>query len=494
MEVSFDKGETWELANLRQIEQPTEYGRYWCWVFWDLDVPVSMLAEAEELQCRGWDESQNTQPDKLTWNLMGMMNNSTFKVKVHPCKTLRRKKAVRFEQPTQPGATPGGWMVPKDSAEPAEAVVPAASAGAAPRDPSKTYYTWEEIEKHDSKESCWFVVDGKVYDSTSYNNDHPGGATSILLTAGQDATEEFMAIHSVKAKKLLQNYYIGEVDTGAVARAAPVEAAAAPAAGGKLVTLDGKKKVSLTLVEKRSISPDTVILRFGLPSPAHKLGLPVGKHMFVYAKNAAGESVIRAYTPITADNVEGYVDLLIKVYRPCAQFPEGGKMSQALDDISIGGSIQVKGPIGHFHYLGSGVYTDHERMVICGRINMIAGGTGITPMWQVLSDILADPNDTTEVKLLFTNRNKEDILLHEELDELAAKHSNLTVQYTLTGACPEDWSHSRGRINEEMMRSFLFPAGDNTPCLMCGPDPLLDVVCKPNLLKMGFTEDNLVVF
>lgn len=34
-----------------------------------------------------------------------------------------------------------------------------------------------------------------MYDATPYLNDHPGGAESILITAGADATDEFNAIH-----------------------------------------------------------------------------------------------------------------------------------------------------------------------------------------------------------------------------------------------------------------------------------------------------------
>lgn len=36
-----------------------------------------------------------------------------------------------------------------------------------------------------------------------------GGADSILLVAGTDATDEFNAIHSAKAKKMLLDYHIG---------------------------------------------------------------------------------------------------------------------------------------------------------------------------------------------------------------------------------------------------------------------------------------------
>jgi nitrate reductase (NAD(P)H) len=48
-----------------------------------------------------------------------------------------------------------------------------------------------------------FVVNGEVYDASSYLGEHPGGPDSIFLVAGEDATEDFMAIHSSDAKKKL---------------------------------------------------------------------------------------------------------------------------------------------------------------------------------------------------------------------------------------------------------------------------------------------------
>lgn len=49
-------------------------------------------------------------------------------------------------------------------------------------------------------------------------------------------------------------------------------------------------------------------------SPEHRLGLPVGKHVFLYA-TINGETVMRAYTPSSSDTVKGHFDLVVKVYR-----------------------------------------------------------------------------------------------------------------------------------------------------------------------------------
>lgn len=133
-----------------------------------------------------------------------------------------------------------------------------------------------------------------------------GGADSILLVAGTDATDEFNAIHSAKAKAMLLDYYIGDVApegadlaaaaaagsaAGAAAAAAASAAAAAPpmpaylaAVAGAPAALNPKKRQLYTLVEKEALSHNVRRFRFALQSPAHRFGLPVGKHVFLYAK------------------------------------------------------------------------------------------------------------------------------------------------------------------------------------------------------------------
>lgn len=71
------------------------------------------------------------------------------------------------------------------------------------------------------------------------------------------------------------------------------------------------------------------------------------------------------------------------------KFPEGGKMSQHLDAMQIGDTIQVRGPSGLIRYQGRGTFAikpDKKSAPApyrAAEIAMIAGGTGITPMLQV---------------------------------------------------------------------------------------------------------------
>lgn len=79
VEISLDSDATWRLCKIHRFEKPTVHNKHWCWIFWEFTFDHQQeLALAHEIVVRGWDESHNTQPDKPTWNLMGMLNNPWF--------------------------------------------------------------------------------------------------------------------------------------------------------------------------------------------------------------------------------------------------------------------------------------------------------------------------------------------------------------------------------------------------------------------------------
>jgi L-lactate dehydrogenase (cytochrome) len=74
--------------------------------------------------------------------------------------------------------------------------------------------TGEEIAKHNSREDCWVIVQGKAYDVTEFLPEHPGGPKIILKYAGKDATSEYEPIHPPDTldKFLDKSKHLGEVD------------------------------------------------------------------------------------------------------------------------------------------------------------------------------------------------------------------------------------------------------------------------------------------
>eukprot|EP01024_Parvocaulis_polyphysoides_P073498 TRINITY_DN945_c0_g1_i8.p2 TRINITY_DN945_c0_g1~~TRINITY_DN945_c0_g1_i8.p2 ORF type:complete len:504 (+),score=79.57 TRINITY_DN945_c0_g1_i8:141-1652(+) len=108
VEVSLDDGKTWKLCDLKITEKPNDYGKYWCWVFWSLDVKTLDLLNSPGVVCRAYDYSQNTQPSHLTWSLLGQGNNCMFKLNVHKEQDSKGKLCLRFQQPAPMEAGPRG--------------------------------------------------------------------------------------------------------------------------------------------------------------------------------------------------------------------------------------------------------------------------------------------------------------------------------------------------------------------------------------------------
>ncbi|NXS43641.1 NB5R3 reductase, partial [Balaeniceps rex] len=258
----------------------------------------------------------------------------------------------------------------------------------------------------------------------------------------------------------------------------------------------------------QEVSHDTRRFRFALPSIDHVLGLPVGQHIYLSAR-IDGALVVRPYTPVSSDDDKGFVDLVVKIYFRSVnpKFPDGGKMSQYLDSLKIGDTIDFRGPSGLLEYKGKGK-ADSEDIIYPEEtiqkkhykkaepvtkkvkyVGMIAGGTGITPMLQIIRAIIKDKDDPTICHLLFANQTEKDILLHSELEEIQIQHpGRFKCWYTLDRA-PENWDYSQGFVNQEMIRDHLPPPQNDVLILMCGPPPMIQYACIPNLDKLGYTKD-----
>lgn len=590
VEVSLDGGISWRLTKLCHPCPPTAYGKQWCWAHWSIEVKSIELTHTSEIICRAWDESNNTQPRDMTWNILGIGNNAYFRVK---CQSSELEGAtwVRFEHPTEPADMTGGWMgsqangwqpklddlyapravsaesasiylprVPKQATTASEVLPLAKSVPEVsnvkhiPPPPGGKFFSLAEVEKHDSDDDAWIIVNGKVYDVTEYlaQGLHPGGNASIVMNAGTDSTEDFEAVHSAKAWKQLDDFLIGYLEptnnsgasvntsmsTADVTITAPVhklpeatgpvnllqfaldhpemygdtlvgEAAEAAAfdrmwagacneAGNAPVALDPKKWLKLVCDAKVPLSHDTILLRLKLESEHHQCGLPVGYHLYLRGERA-GKKFMRAYTPSSLNGTLGAVEFVIKIYFPNdnPRFPEGGQLTRYLNSVNVGDFVEVKGPMGHIKYEGCGRLIIDKAEINVDRMTMIGGGTGVAPMLQMIVAVLSNPKDETKIKFLFGNKSEKDILLRYTLDRLMSEHpGRFEVHYTVSKVETDSWDGLVGRVNKDMIEKCCFPCDSDgklrTVALLCGPPSLEEDTCIPALKELGYPMENII--
>jgi len=270
----------------------------------------------------------------------------------------------------------------------------------------------------------------------------------------------------------------------------------------------------------QEVSSDTKRTRLSLGTKGTILGLPVGKHITIYAPNPpqcltsgswngkpdldkGSKEIERKYTPTTGNDTPGHVDLVIKVYRPGkvrmpdgkeADWADGGKMGLYLDSKKPGDYIEIKGPIGVNEYLGKGMFKSPGQTKTLKNIGMLAGGTGLTPMLQVVSAALLDPHDNCKFTLIYANKTEDDILCRDLIEEAEQKsNGRFKVHYTLDFP-PSNWKHKVGFITAEMIKECMPPPSDSTLILMCGPVPMIEFACKKNLEALGYARASMVAF
>ncbi|RAL39191.1 hypothetical protein DM860_002724 [Cuscuta australis] len=219
--------------------------------------------------------------------------------------------------------------------------------------------------------------------------------------------------------------------------------------------LDPEKFKEFKLVKRTQLSHNVAKFRFELLTPTSILGLPIGQHISCRGKDSQGEDVIKPYTPTTLDSDVGHFELVIKMY------PQG-RMSHHFREMRVGDYLAVKGPKGRFKYQPGEVRA----------FGMLAGGSGITPMFQVARAILENPNDNTMVHLIYANVTYEDILLKEELDGLASNYPRRFKVYYVLNQPPEEWSGGVGFVSKEMIKSHCPPPATDIKILRCGPPPM----------------------
>lgn len=283
------------------------------------------------------------------------------------------------------------------------------------------------------------------------------------------------------------------------------------------VALDPTRFKQFQLIKKTEVSHDTHIFRFALDTPEQTLGLPIGQHIVLRADcTTAGktETVTHSYTPISSDDDKGYVDFMIKVYfaNVNPRFPHGGRLSQYMYNMKIGDRMQMRGPQGKFTYLGNGAALINKigHGPITEKVDAyaaIAGGTGITPILQIIRAIKKNQNDRTKVFLVYGNQTEEDILLRKELDNDVKGDDRFHVWYTIDRDASPEWAYDTGYVSEEMFRKHI-PVPDKfgdssvpqnaglkrVMALMCGPPPMVTMAIKPNLEKLGYTTENMFSF
>eukprot|EP00940_MAST-03C_sp_MAST-3C-sp2_P000704 g704.t1 len=344
----------------------------------------------------------------------------------------------------------------------------------------------KELAAHRSKTDMWIAIRGYVYDVTDYLKFHPGGVEELLRGAGEDATAIFNEVHGwVQAKEMLKKLCVGEYDSTKTEEKGDDDA-------------DALAWVPHRVICKRTVARNTFLMTVRRAEDAKQRvpALTCGQHVHLTVRATDGRHrPYRAYTPVDVRDDE--MDFCIKVY------PDGN-LTPHLGSLKASSIVFVRGPRGTVRYIAPGLFRvagirGHPRDVRAKRISMIAGGTGITPMLQILRHICASDADSTQVRLLFCNRRERDIMLRDVIERAVAadKNDRIRVAFSLSDvkSVPKDWTGERGPVCSRMLQktTFAAPDDDDSIALICGP-PGFNAAVRSALSSIGLREGRVFEF
>ncbi|CAG8610897.1 17078_t:CDS:2 [Acaulospora morrowiae] len=252
-------------------------------------------------------------------------------------------------------------------------------------------------------------------------------------------------------------------------------------------TISPEEFVPLTITQISPVNHNTSVFRLKFPTSFEE---PLPTVSCFHIKDDLIQ-IMREYTPVSPSNEKHHIDFLIKRY-------DHGHMSRYIHSKKEGETLEVRGPFVSFPY------TTNMKT----HVGMICGGTGITPMYQIIDHICRNSVDKTKIYLIYANVAKQDILLFQELEQLSREHPDqLHIYYTLEKLPEgESWTQGIGYVTKEMVKNNIPGPQQDVLLLVCGPDEMVKHVSGEKardlsqgpigglLGNIGYTQDQVFKF
>ncbi|KAF4918751.1 NADH-cytochrome b5 reductase 2 [Colletotrichum viniferum] len=246
----------------------------------------------------------------------------------------------------------------------------------------------------------------------------------------------------------------------------------------------GPAFVSLPLESSEQVNHNTKKLRFKLPQRDAVSGLSLTSAVLTMSwPEGRWFPVARPYTPVQPLDDAGYLELMVKKY------PDG-KQSTHLHSLAPGQKLLFAAALkGHQWKPNSYPH-----------VTLIAGGAGITPIYQLAQGILRNPQDKTAITLVFGVNSDQDVLLKKEFEEFEREFpGRFRAVYTVSNPVAGS-PYRKGYVTKQLLEEVApVPKTAETKVFVCGP-PAMEAALvgkrtAPGILQeLGYRKDQIHQF
>ena len=155
------------------------------------------------------------------------------------------------------------------------------------------------------------------------------------------------------------------------------------------------------------------------------------------------------------------------------EIPEGEVSPYLVRDVAPGDELEVKGPLGGYF-----VWRPEEP----GRVQLIAGGSGIVPL-MAMARAAEDASAVGSFRLLYSVRAPENAIYRDEL-EGSRPTGGVDVTWAYTRAAPQGWPGRIGRLDDEELAAAVWAPAEEPTVYVCGPTGFVEHVADA-LVRLG---------
>jgi ferredoxin-NADP reductase len=211
------------------------------------------------------------------------------------------------------------------------------------------------------------------------------------------------------------------------------------------------------LINKQQLTQDVILFSFEKPND---FTFKAGQFVILILPDGEGTKP-RSYS-IFSQPSKDCLDLCIKIV-------DNGFASEIFKEMPINQELTIKGPFGHFVFDKE---TRNEHW-------FIGAGTGLAPLYSMIMENIQNEKKLT---LISGFRKKENLLYHQELQNLEKSNLNFTYIPTLT---KDQWEGKTGRVQKHLPENL-----ENKTFYICGLKELV-LETKELLLSKGVKQENI---
>ncbi|CAJ1036005.1 FAD binding domain/Oxidoreductase FAD-binding domain [Leishmania utingensis] len=225
------------------------------------------------------------------------------------------------------------------------------------------------------------------------------------------------------------------------------------------------------------------VLHFNLPGATQTSGLTVGEFISIRG-DWDGQQLIGYYSPISMPDDKGRISILAR--------GDKGNLQEWVSSMRPGDSVEMKACGGLRIELKPQQKQMIYRKTVIRKLALIAGGSGVAPMLQIIKAALSRPYvDSIEtIRLVYAAEDEYELTYRSLLKKYRTDNTEkFDCDFVLNNP-PEGWTEGVGYVDRTTLQSFLPPPSKGLLVAICGP-PVMQHSVVADLLALGYSAETV---